>query len=370
MIASWAMWRIPRPIIALVLCVDTTAVVLAALSVSTVHQHALILAAFLASLSITYSFVTRHWERVRRALHGEVEPESVRNPNLLASWSFTAAILLPLWLAAVVMLVAATAEWPSRNIARRGKLYRYAYSTAGAVLAMAIAHRCVELPVNLYLAMLIAVPLYEIVNLLPVAAAMLAAREISGLDTFLKWSTYRLELSTMTVACAQVALLHSPLPMMAWLSLPATIALQRHATKANIRAADDPHRRPMNEEAWLLVAREVIAACPVGAIMRVDTTDPAAVSYLARVQAGCDAIGMAGKSGLAVLLTECPDTNADALAVRLRAILHRQNISAQVAVAAKPRDGQSLDDLLAVSEAELIARVAANRSANSERPEA
>ena len=69
---------------------------------------------------------------------------------------------------------------------------------------------------------------------------------------------------------------------------------------------------------------------------------------------------MAGQSGLAVLLTQCPSRNADALAERMRAILQAEGVEAQVAVAAKPRDGESLDDLLAVSEAELIARTAAS----------
>src|SRR5581483_4513303 len=113
----------------------------------------------------------------------------------------------------------------------------------------------------------------------------------------------------------------------------------------------------------------VIKACPVGAIMRIRTTDPMAASQLARIKAGCDAIGMTGRSGLAILLTQCPGGNADALAERMRAILHTEGVVAQVAVAAKPRDGQTLDDLLAVSEAELITRMAAQPT-RSDVPEA
>ncbi|HTZ45278.1 MAG TPA: hypothetical protein VMB79_15570 [Jatrophihabitans sp.] len=241
---------------------------------------------------------------------------------------------------------------------------------SGAALAGFAVHLCTRLPIPPPLAVLVAMPVYNFAGVLMIMIAMASVREFRAMRKFLDPQTHYLELVTLTIGACTVALLHSPMPMMAWLSLPATIALQRHTTKANLRAADDPHRRPMNEEAWLLVSREVIAACPVGAIMRVDTTDPGAVSYLARVQAGCDAIGLVGDAGLAVLLTECPDTNADALGHRLRSILHRQGIAAQVAVAAKPRDGQSLDELLAVSEAELITRAAASRSASSGRPEA
>jgi hypothetical protein len=325
---------------------------------------------FLGSLSVSYSVLTRRWERARRALHSEVEHAPMPNPNLLASWCFPAAVLLPPALAALVIVIAAAAEWPSRNIGGQARAYRYVYSTAGIVFAALAAHRCSDLAADYGLRLLSAGVAFEVASLAFVVIAILTVGETQGLGIFLKWRIHQIELGTIAIAYAELALLHYSLATLAWLSLPATMALQRHAVKAGLRAAEDPTSRPMNQDAWLLVAREVIAACPVGAVMRVDTTDPAAVNYLARVQAGCDAIGMAGSSGLAVLLTDCPGTNADALAVRLRSVLHRQGISAQVAVAAKPRDGQSLDDLLAVSEAELIARVAATRAARSDSPEA
>ncbi|MBV9821800.1 MAG: hypothetical protein JO144_06105, partial [Actinobacteria bacterium] len=95
-----------------------------------------------------------------------------------------------------------------------------------------------------------------------------------------------------------------------------------------------------------------------------------AVSLVARMQVGCDAIGAMGKSGLAILLADCPGTNAESLAIRMRAALAQHGIPALVAVAAKPRDGQTSADLLAVSEAELIARGAASRPSKTLRPEA
>lgn len=291
-------------------------------------------------------------------------------PNLLASWCFPAAVVLPPALAGLVIVLAAAAEWPSRNISGQAGAYRYVYSTAGVIFAALAAHHCAGLATSYGLQVLLAGAAYEAAHVTFVVIAILTVGETHGLSIFLKWRIHQIELGTLVIAAGELVLLHHSLPTLAWLSLPATIALQRHAVKAGLRAAEDPTTRPMNQEAWLLIAREVIAACPVGAVMRVDTADPATVNYLARVQAGCDAIGMAGSSGLAVLLTDCPGTNADALAVRLRSVLHRQGISAQVAVAAKPRDGQSLDDLLAVSEAELIARVAATRAASSDSPEA
>ena len=323
-------------------------------------------AGFIASLSLMYSGLSFRWERARRTIRRSSEPAAYQ--NMLSSWTFCAAIVLPFRLAALVIVVTALAEWPARNVIAQSRPYRYVYSTAATLLGAAAANRCTALPV------LLAVPVgavaYLTLSLAAVVLAMLAVGQRAEAVTFVKPTTHRIEFGTVSIAIAAIALLHSPWPAFAWLSLPATVVLQRYVLRADLRAADDPAARPMNADAWLLVAREVIAACPVGAVMRVDTADPAAVSYLAQVQAGCDAIGMAGGSGLAVLLTECPAPNAEALAVRLRSVLHRQGIPAQVAVAAKPRDGQSLDDLLAVSEAELIARVAATRVARSDSPEA
>ncbi|MFL6162819.1 MAG: hypothetical protein ACJ74U_11390 [Jatrophihabitantaceae bacterium] len=191
-----------------------------------------------------------------------------------------------------------------------------------------------------------------------------------GFRRFVSWNTHWIEVYTVSVGIGEVALLQAHLQAWIWLSLPAAMVLQRWAVRSDIRAINAPDVRPMAEQAWLAVSREVIRACPVSAIMRIQTADPAAVSYLAKIKAGCDAVGMAGRTGLAILLTQCPSGNADALAERMRAILQTEGIEAQVAVAAKPRDGYSLDDLLAVSEAELITRTAASWPARSELPEA
>ena len=199
--------------------------------------------------------------------------------------------------------------------------------------------------------------------------AQFATGRRHGFGRFLSWETYRVEAYTVSIGIGEALLIQAHQQAWIWLSLPAAILLQRWMTQADLRAIDAPEARPMGEQAWGAIAREVIKACPVGAIMRIRTTDPMAASQLARIKAGCDAVGMTGRSGLAILLTQCPGGNADALAERMRAILKTEGIIAQVAVAAKPRDGQTLDELLAVSEAELITRVAATRPAKSDLPE-
>jgi hypothetical protein len=306
---------------------------------------------------------------VRRTLHQGTEAAKYR--NLLAVWGFAAAVLLPLQLAWAVVVAGAVAEWPARNVASRARLYRHVYSTAGAVLVAAAARAVSGSPLLLGPKLAFAVPVYMGVSSLTVAAVMVAAGERSAVRALLQPSAHRVEFCSIAISVGVVVLVYSHLGMLVWLSLPAAIGLQRITTRSRLhQVADEAQIKPMTEEAWLIAAHEVIAALPVAAIMRIETKEPAAVSAVAQIQAGCDAIGFLGEDGLGILLLDCPALSADALANRIRMALRHHDLEASVAAAAKPRDGYGLDDLLAVCEAELIARDAANRSAKPSFPEA
>jgi hypothetical protein len=220
------------------------------------------------------------------------------------------------------------------------------------------AHHVSELDIPKPAALGLAALAYVGVAIVLMASAMVASKQYDAARMLARPKIYDLEIATVGLALTEVVLHDLRLPLL-WLSLPAALYLQGRALRSGLQhQGDDPNARPMRREAWLVVAREVVAACPAAAIMRVNTADPQAVALVARMQAGCDAIGLTGSNGLAILLTDCPGLSADSLAVRLRSALRHNNIAAEVAVAAKPRDGQSLADLLAVSEAELITRQA------------
>ncbi|MFL6164159.1 MAG: hypothetical protein ACJ74U_18305 [Jatrophihabitantaceae bacterium] len=322
----------------------------------------------LVSLSIAYSALTRRGERARRALQEGIQPTVC--PNLLAAWGLASAVLLPLPLATAVLVIAAVAEWPARNISGQATPYRYVYSTASAVLGASVTRCCLALNLPRQLGFLTAAGAYTATSLVIIALAIAATGQFRALQVYTRIGSYRLDFLTALIALAQVELHELRFPLL-WLSLPVTIALQRRTVKADLRsAAEDSTTKPMSQEAWLIAAGEIVAALPVVAVMRISTSAPLAVAEVAEMQAGCDAIGYVGDSGLAVLLVDCPDINADALAMRLRTALRYRNIEASVATAAKSRDGYSLADLLAVCEAELIARDAANRSAKPSRPDA
>jgi hypothetical protein len=326
------------------------------------------ISAALASLSIAYSTFTCSAERVRRTLHQGAEAIEYR--NLLAVWRFAAAILLPIQMVWVVVVAGAIAEWPARNVAGRARLYRHVYSTAGEVLAAVATHAVSNSALPRELGLAFAIPANMGVGVLVVAAVMVAAGERSAVRGLLQLSPYRVEFCSVMISVAVVVLTYGHLGMLVWLSLPAAVGLQRVTTRSRLRqVADEAQTRPMTEEAWLIAANEVVAALPVAAIMRIETKEPAAVSAVSQIQAGCDAIGSLGSDGLGILLLDCPALSADALANRIRMALRYHNLEASVAAAAKPRDGYCLDDLLAVCEAELIARDAASRPAKPSLPD-
>ena len=366
---SWAIWRSSRPAVILILIVDFLALAVPVFQTGHVTRSNLIVAALLVSLSVAYSMLTSSWELVRRAMWQARSAPHYR--NFLSAWHFAAAVTLPAVLAAGAIAISLVAEWPTRRRSDQAILYRYIYSGAGQILTACAAGACTKLlSLDHPWSLVIGAVTYLMVGIIPVMLAQLAADQRLRVAYFLSWEAHRVELYTVSIGIGEALLIQAHQQVWVWLSLPAAIILQRWMTQADLRAIDAPEARPMGEQAWVAIAREVIKACPVGAIMRIRTTDPMAASQLAKIKAGCDAIGMTGRSGLAILLTQCPGGNADALAERMRAILQTEGVVAQVAVAAKPRDGQTLDELLAVSEAELITRVAATRPAKSDLPEA
>lgn len=289
--------------------------------------------------------------------------------NLLGVWGLAAAVLLPMQLAWAVAILAAIAEWPSRNVGSKARPYRYLYSSAGAILAGVAAH-LVARPLPAMLAGIAGAPVYMATGIASVVLVQLAARQRDGLASLLRPAAHRVEATTLLIAIAGTELAAVHFGMLIWLSLPAAIGLQQLIIRTTLQRVTNQARvEPMSEEAWSIAATEIVSALPAVSIMRIGSAEPAVVAAVTQLQAGCDALGLVANTELAVLLLDCSDAQADALATRLRSVLANQQLPASVAVAAKPRDGQTANDLLAVCEAELIARNAARSATNPSHPE-
>lgn len=361
---NWPVWQQRRRLLGVLAAVELAALAAPILIWSPFTRPELDLALLLVSLSVTYSLVVAAWEKARRYLL--FERTAAIAPNMLATWCFAAAIMLPPNLAVYSAMLAAAGDWPSYNAAGTRLLYRFVYSVATAGLAAMAASMVVRSDLPLFAGLALAVAGWLLVGLCMIMLAMYAAGELSGIPAVLSLPTYRLELLTVAVALAEYGLHAATLPLL-WLSLPVAVLIQRRFTQAEARRWARPDRL-MREEAWLHVARAVVEASDTASIVRIDSADPAAARTLAMMQAGCDAIGSYGDGrGLAILLPDCPPQNADALARRLRSALRVRKVACNIAAAAKPRDGQLLDDLLAVSEAELVTRDAAGQPDQADR---
>lgn len=368
-VAKWPIWRLSPVAIALILAIDSSALLVPArFSWHPITRSNIELAVALGTLSIAYSTFTCSAERVRRALHQGAE--AIKYSNLLTVWGFAAAALLPLQLIWLIAVAGAAAEWPARRVAGRARPYRHVYSTAVAILAATATHAVCSSGLASRLGILLGMPAYMAVEILLIGAAMLASGERSAARGLLQPSLYRAEVCCLAIAVCIVVLVDTRLGMLVWLSLPAGIGLQRIVTRSRLRiVAEDAQAKPMAEDAWFIAATEVVAALPVVAIIRITTADPIAVSAVAQMQAGCDAIGYLGADGLGMLLVDCPSLSAEALAARLRTALRTKGVDGNVASAGKPRDGYTLTDLLAICEAELITRNAVTLIDKPLRPE-
>ena len=364
-VKRWQVWSAPLATLALIFTTEIVSIAIPVATSSPVSTSAVWTAILLASLSIAYSIHIVSSEGAREALRG---PRAA-SWNMLATWTFASAIILPMRLACAVIVITAIFEWPVKDFAGNAKLYRHIYSSAGVLLAAEAANALLTQPHSFAVLLPIAIAAYLVVNVIVVSAAMVSVGNLADLRVFLAPKVHAVELVTVSLGSILAIAWRAGIPLV-WLSLPAAVAIQRVAMRSEIKQIEKRVVRPMSDKVWNAVAREVVRACTTASVLRVDTADPVAAAAVARLQAGCDAIGTVGRSGLAILLADCPGANADSLARRLRSALSTSGIGGNVAVAAKPRDGQSLDDLLAVSEAELITRDAATRSAKSPRPDA
>jgi hypothetical protein len=364
---AWQLWQQPAMALVCIIAVDLAALSVPAFFRSDVTAADFQLAALLTTLSIAYSAVTCRAERARRAILVGTEP--ARYQNLLGVWGLASAVLLPMQLAWAVAVVAAISEWPSRNVNSRARPYRYIYSSAGAILAGVAAH-LVARPLPVPLAGIASAPVYMVTGIASVVLVQLAARQRAGLASLLRPATHRVEATTLLIAIAETQLAAVHFGMLIWLSLPAAIGLQQLIIRNTLRrVAKQARIEPMSEEAWSIAATEIVSALPAVSIMRIGSAEPAVVAAVTQLQAECDALGLIASDELAVLLLDCPDMHADALAARLRTVLADRQLPTSVAVAAKPRDGHTANDLLAVCEAELIVRNAARSATNPLHPE-
>jgi len=130
---QWAIWSLAALLLAYVLAVDIAALatILASPVLAPMDTDDLTHFVLLAIGSAAYIEATRHIERLR-----EVAAEGVPYVNLMGMWTFAGALILPLSLALALVLTTYVHAWFRL---RRVPIYRWTFSTASIVLAVAAA---------------------------------------------------------------------------------------------------------------------------------------------------------------------------------------------------------------------------------------
>jgi hypothetical protein len=364
-VSAWPVWRERYQVLIVLAVVEALGLAAPIATWSPVSKADIDLALLLTSLSVTYSLFVIGWEKARRLLLFERAP--AMTPDVLAVWCFGAAVLLSPTLAAVVTAIAAIADWPSHP-AHAKRLHRYVYSSLASVLAATVASWTIRHHLPLVEALPLAAAAWLATGAGATILAMCASGQFGAVRRMLHFQSHRLEITTMAVAVGEYAAYRAGLPLLIWLSLPIAVGIQRYFTAMELRSRE-PDAAPMDRDVWLHVAKVIVDASDTVSVLRIDTADPQAAQMIAMMQGGCDAIGRYPDGGLAILLPDCPPAQGDAIARRLRIAMGYHKVPCNIASASKPRDGQVLNSLLAVSEAELVlSNEAAKRPASPSQP--
>ena len=361
-INAWPVWKERRRVLALLAVVEGTTLALLVANWAPVTSSDLKIALALVSLSTIYSLFVVSWETARR--HLLYQRASTITPNVLGTWCFGAALMLPPFAAAMVTLASVVGGVRAYYSVGKNQFYRFVYSATAAVLAAMAASYAFHQDLSLGVSLVLAGSTWLVADYGLLAVAILAGGQNDGLNAMLTPRTCYLELATMMVAVGGYLIGWVELPLI-WLSLPAAVAIQRCFVNLELRNRQ-PTERPFSPEAWLQIAAVVIGASDATTVLRIDTANPQAASIVAMMQGGCDAIGHCPDGGLAILLLDCPPAQGDSLARRLRGALAHHKIEAHVASASTPRDGRTMQELLTLCEAELVLlREAARRSTSA-----
>jgi hypothetical protein len=317
----------------------------------TAHQLGVFIV--LAGLSVSYSLLARHVERMRRGL------TQGRTHNLLDVWTMAGALVLPGLLVVPLVLVCYAAEWPSRKCVSGGRPMRYAVSVA-IVAASACTASAADHHIGGWQGIVAAVVSWVVINSALIAAVVWLfddhrlIRQLLGLRN-------QLADSITKVAGVALALVVAWHPVAGVAVLPLVLAGHRLALRDSIRttAAYDSSAGMWSEPGWRVRAAESIAAAPgCVALVLIDPEQPHNEAAIAQCLAGVlrptDPVGRYGTRQVVALVQVDMEAVGIIVAERVRARLHRAGIVCLVGVSISM--GEGLDDLLLRAGSDLMAR--------------
>lgn len=214
----------------------------------------LFLAVLLVALSVLHTELATGIERTRRRV------ASSSYFDLSSVWTFAATLLLPLSVAATVILLVYAHLWIRVWLPAKVPLYRHVYTTATVVLAATAAHLVMAQAGGLpggaedlvgVTGLALAVLAYAVVNAGLVAVAILLSGSGGVRDLLGRWDDTAVEIATLCMgALAAVALAASPGLVM--LALPPILVLHRAVLVRHLEeaASTDAKTGLLNASSW------------------------------------------------------------------------------------------------------------------------
>jgi diguanylate cyclase (GGDEF)-like protein len=399
----WALWSLPRRLVALVVSVDAVAVALMVYAIVTdsVTNADLVRFSVLVLLSVAYIEVSRQIEFQRRLIAA-----GSAHVDVTSVWLFAGALILPPSLA-VIAVVASFAHLWARSWSRvdGARPYRVVYSAAGVALtcfSVSTMLRHID-PAGIFWStpiaaaglIVLSVCVYRLVNRSIVAIAVIASTGAPVRAALVgRWSDHALELATLalgavTAGCVAYA------PWFVVMVLPAVFLLQhQNLIKELVEAATmDVKTDLLNATTWRQLAGRELARAERGdqsaAILLIDMDHfkqindthghlagddalRAVGEALADELRGYDAVGRFGGEEFVALLPEAGIDDAPRVAERVRRRIESLQVSdggalvrlsASVGVAIYPRHGTELDTLIRAADRALYAAKDAGRNA-------
>ena len=401
----WALWRLPRQLVALVVSVDAVAVALIVYAIVTdsVTGADLVRFGLLVSLSVAYLEVSRQVEFQRRLIAA-----GSAHIDVTSVWLFAGALILPPGLA-VIAAVASFAHLWARSWSRvdGARPYRVVYSAAGVALTCFTVSTMLQhidpdgifgsTPIRAAELIALSICVYRLVNRAIVAMAVIVSAGASLRAALVgRWSDHALELATLALGAVTAGCLVYA-PWFVVMVLPAAFLLQHHnLIKQLVEAATmDVKTDLINAATWRqLAARELARAerrAESAVILIIDMDHFKQINdthgHLAGDEAlravgealadelrGYDAVGRFGGEEFVALLPEAGLDDAPRVAERVRRRIEslrvldggadgRQlRLTASVGVAVYPRHGAELDALIRSADRALYAAKDAGRN--------
>lgn len=207
----------------------------------------------LACLSVSYTAAIAKFERLRLAV------SSGTVGSLTSVWALAGCLILPPpLLTALMLIIFAGAEWPTRRIVAKDHPWRLIYTAAAAILA-ALAAQQAHAALGPPFGAVAAAGVFLAVNVGLVAAAMLRARQLQVLKVVLAPGNIRLEMETLLLGAVLGAAVNRHLDAAVLAVLPILYTLSRRAFHRAVRESGtlDPVTGLWREDIWRVQVDEL-----------------------------------------------------------------------------------------------------------------